>query len=345
MKYSQFEKTIAKKSIKPVYLLLGTEKFLKNQAIDLLKKKLGEDRLFYKEWLSDENFSAQNFFADLYSQSLFDEHNFILLKDANKVLSKLGDSLIKYIESPCSFSTLILEMEKIDQRTKLGKFLKEYDCTVDCEPLKENVPWSRENELVKWICMRMERYQKRIRYEAAESLAEYVGNNLHDISLQIEKLVVYAKDRKEILSDDIHSIVHATRKVNVFDFQDAISTKNLQQAIKFCDLLFRRYVSTQDGTTLSDHTGIALYLLKMIHKRFKDIWKIQISGDTKNIHPYVIKKLKEHCNHFNSKNLREIWRKILEAQLEVKISKSSPSLAIEKLIFFICGVTKKQGSQ
>ena len=340
MKYTQFEKTIAKVPLKAIYILLGTEKFLKNQAIDLLKKKLGEDRLFYKECVSDENFSAQNFFADLYSQSLFDEHNFILLKDANKVLSKLGDSLVKYLGAPCSFSTLVLEMEKIDQRTKLGKFLKEYDSIVDCDPLKENVPWSKENELVKWICMRTERYQKRIRYEAAEMLADYIGNNLNDLSLQIEKLVVYVKDRKEIAPDDIQTIVQATRKVNIFDFQDAISTKDIKKAIKLCDLLFKRYVSTQDGTTLADHTGIALYLIKMIHKRFKDIWRIQVSQDTKSINSYVVNKLRDHCRYFNPDNLREIWRKILEAQMEVKVSRTSPSLAIEKLVFFICGGKK-----
>ncbi|NUM36646.1 MAG: DNA polymerase III subunit delta [Candidatus Brocadiae bacterium] len=341
MKYTQFEKSIQKSPLKPVYIILGTEKFLKTQAMDLLKKKVGEG-CFYKEYASDENFSSQNLFADLYSESLFDERNFIVLKDAGKIFSKLGDPLMKYLQSPCSFSTLVLELDKIDQRTKLGKFLKEYDSIIECEPLKENVPWSRENELVKWICQYMERYQKRIKYEAAEMLSEYVGNNLSDLALQIEKLAVYVKEKKEIVPDDIKAIVQATRKVNVFDFQDAISSKDLKKAVKLCDLIFKRYVSTQDGTTLSDHTGIALYLIKMIHKRMKDIWKISISQDTKNIHSFVVSKLQDHCKNFTADSLREIWRKILEAQMDVKISRTDPALSIEKLVFFICAAKTQE---
>lgn len=342
MKYSQFEKSLTKSTIKPLYILLGTEKFLKDQAMDMLKKKLGEDRFFYKEYTTYENFSAQNLLSDLYSQSLFDERNFIVLKDAGKIFSKLADPLTEYLRSPCSFSTLVMELEKIDQRTKLGKFLKESDFLIECDPLKESTPWSRENELVKWVCHRVENYQKRIKYEAAEMLSDCIGNNLSDLSLQIEKLVVFVKDKKEIMPDDIKAVVQATKKVNIFDFQDAISTKDLKKATTLCDLIFKRYVSTQDGSTLSDHTGISLYLIKMVHKRIKDIWRILISQDTKSLHPYVVTKLKDHCTHFNQENLKEIWRKILESQLEVKFSRTSPSIIIEKLIFFICGSTKSQ---
>lgn len=339
MDYLQFEKKIYKGKIAPLYIITGEENFLKKQAVDLIKKRLGEDRIFFKQYAVEKQFNIQNMLNDLYSDALFDDYNLIILHDVDSIVSKLHDAVISYVKSPTSSSILVLVFKKLDMRTKFAKFVKENSIIVDCKALRDEIPsWSRhkegKSEVVCWIQTRVKNYKKTIDQQPAELLAKLVGNNLSDIDLQIQKLSLFVKERSKIDFEDIKSLVQGSKKVGIFDLMESIFCCKKAESLRLLHLLFQRGLTSQDGQSIYDHTHISLQCMRLIHYKLKQIWKLMINPNM-DMSAYIKRKIMENVKLFSKKRLYLCWKELLQAELSLKTSQLPPNIIMEKLILFI----------
>lgn len=329
MNYSQFVKAVSKTKIAPLYVVTGGENFLKKEVIQILKKQLGEDRIFFKEYLADSHFQVQDLMNDLYSKALFDEYNFIIVKDAQIIASKLGDPLLPYVQSPPGGSTLLLDFEKIDQRLKIAKdIIKNYATVIECQSLKEN-------EVLSWLEERAKHYRKKLHPEVAHMLLDLVGNSLGDLDLQMQKLALFRQDRSEIQPQDLKELVQGTKRVNIFDLVDAIASRNSKNSLQLCDLLFERGMLDKEGDSVSDPTQIALTLLRNIHNQLKRIWKVTIAKDRQGMPEFLLRKAADQGKAWDEESLLLAWRQLMETEQSIKSSQVDHSLAIENFILSV----------
>lgn len=339
MEYLAFHQSINQLEIKPLYLVLGSEKFLRMQTIEMILKKLGGDNIFYKEYHGDNDVNWNFIWNDLYSEALFEDFSLIVLRDADKSLSRLQEQITSYIQSPPKTASFIIELEKLDQRLKFGQFLKQHSFLIQCSPLKEIKSGSKGSELSQWIKLQAEKYNKKIRADANQMLCELLGNNLQDIDSHLIQLVTNIQNRTEITAEDIKKTIQGLNKVDVFEFLDTIFSENLAKSLQMSYQLFSKGLQGKDGKVISDSTGIALQFLRLVHYRIRQLWQIGVAHDS-SVQEFIRRKLYKQINQFPEKRLKKIWSKALETEINIKVKGMNPQFAIEELIQCIITLTK-----
>ena len=343
MKYITFSQKIAKEKLKPLYIITGKETFLQNETIRLIKEKIGEERIFFKEYIADEDFKMGDLLSDLYSNALFEDINLIILKNADKIIKDLYNPVAEYLKNSPESTNFLIIFKKLDQRTKFKKMVEKKATIITCDPLSDRVAYwkkgSQQSEIVQWICSRVPLYNKNISLQAAMMLSELIGNDLGQLDLQISKLALFNKENV-IQVNDINKLVEGTKKINIFDLLDSIFACQCKKSIELCYLLFDRGVIDKSGSEVFGCTQIALQLLRLIHYRVKQIWKFSIAKNTNGIPNFLHRKLAQDSKRFNANDLIQIWDKLLKTEIEIKKSQIHSTIIIEQLILFI--VSKKQ---
>lgn len=335
MKYAQYQKSIGNSKVKPLYVLTGGEIFLRQEAIRLLKKRLGEDKFFFKEYEGD-NLNLAELVSEIYSRPLFEEWNLVIVKKAGPVAAALHDPLTKYLNSPVPSSVVVIELEKLDQRTRFAKLVESKGVLVECDSLKEKTSGA-VSELAGWIMNRVSRYQKKISLEVADYLGKMVGPGLNDLDLQLQKLSMFAAGKDTIELQDIRNLVENRHRINIFDLMDAIFSRQTGPALQLLSQLFKTGNIGQDGQLVIHPSHIALQCLRLIHFRLRQLWKYSVSHD-EDLPQFLQWKLAKQAPLFSEQALASIWKKLMDTEWALKTSQLAPFLALEQLILFITGV-------
>jgi DNA polymerase III delta subunit len=85
--------------------------------------------------------------------------------------------------------------------------------------------------LPKWISQAAETHGKTMAPQAARMLAEWIGADLARLDGEIEKLVLYVGDRKEISSADVSAVAVATGGYEPFALTNAIGRRDTRKAL------------------------------------------------------------------------------------------------------------------
>ena len=144
-------------------------------------------------------------------------------------LEHLQEELAELLADVPEHCQVLLLGEKIDKRGKLYKSLLKTAAMVECKSLKsyQLKPWLDEQAALRGC---------RFDYEASQTIMEYlsVTDNAPLLLLEqeIEKLSVYAGERKIWTKDDIEQTFAALPEVSRFALLNAIAEKKLGQTLE-----------------------------------------------------------------------------------------------------------------
>ncbi len=205
--------------------------------------------------------------------------------------------------------------------------------------------------LKNWVKKEFEKYQCQVSDRALGKLIEFIGNDLWQISNEIRKLVCYRaprqrseggkenevlfdyKKKQEIGEEDVELLVRPKIETDIFKTIDAISSGNKKQAL----LLIHKHLEKGDSP---------LYLLSMINFQFRNLLLVKsceskaelyvndmrILSEKLKLHPYVIRKSIQQARRFTIDELKKIYQKIFQADLNIKTGKIDPQTALDLLI-------------
>lgn len=88
-----------------------------------------------------------------------------------------------------------------------------------------------ESSFPSWIKNRLKSKGKTISDSAVEVLISHSNPNLRDLSNELDKLLLYIMERKEITYDDAISVVGTSRVFNVFELQKAVGKRDLYNSL------------------------------------------------------------------------------------------------------------------
>ena len=168
-----------------------------------------------------------------------------------------------------------------------------------------------------WAKKEFERLGAKIESSAINRLADIVGNDLWQMSNEIQKLASY-KEGKSIGLKDVDSLVKPKIETDIFKTIDAIALRDKKKAL----YLIHKHLEKGDSH---------LYLLAMISFQFRNLLAIK-SGARTRMHPYVLRKTTEQARAFSFEELKKIYRKIFQADLDIKTGKKDPDTALDLLI-------------
>jgi DNA polymerase-3 subunit delta len=140
------------------------------------------------------------------------------------------------------------------------------------------------------------------------------------------------KNRQKIEVADVRLLVKSKIESDIFKTIDAISQKNKKQAI----FLIHKHLETGD----SPH-----YLLSMINFQFRNLLIIKDLIEKNRpyyailkiskLHPFVVKKSYQEANKFTFPELKKIYQKIFQVDLDIKTGRVSPEAALD---LFLAGI-------
>ena len=268
------------------------------------------------------NLNFQDFKNEVETISMFREKKLVVLKDifSNK---DFQEEFLKQGEKFVNSANIILIYEKkeIDKKNSFLKFLKKNSESQEFELLEGQ-------RLKNWVKKEFEKYQAQIDLKVIDELINFVGSNLWQMESEIKKLVNY-KNGQKIKREDVELLVRPKIETDIFKTIDAISEKKKSRALT----LLHQHLEKGDAP---------LYLLAMINFQFRNLLEIKdlieknlpyykIINKSK-LHPFLVKKSYQQAQRFTLQQLKKIYQKIFETDLNIKTGKMEPETAIDLLI-------------
>jgi DNA polymerase III subunit delta len=135
---------------------------------------------------------------------------------------------------------LIITTDMADKRRKLFKTIREQGMIIDCSVptgdrradrmAQEEILSERMNEILGQSGKKMDK-------NAYMALNEMTGFDLRTFSNNLQKLISYVGDKKNITADDVKSVLKRTKKDPIYDLTNAVSERDLGKSFFFLDTL------------------------------------------------------------------------------------------------------------
>ncbi len=308
-----------------IYFIYGEDSYRAKkkleEIVDGYKKvhKSGLNLIYVDAKSSD----FKDFYSNFKITSMFAEKKLVILKNVFADKGKFQEEFLEDIENLEGLKDIVViyENNAPDQRTKFFKALQKY---AKCQEFNCLTPAN----LRKWIACEFANKKANIDIMAADLLADFVKTDLWRLSNEIEKLSNY-KAGGTVEREDIELLVKPNIESDIFKTIDALASKNKKQALH----LLHKHLEGGDNT---------LYLLSMIAYQFRNLLIIKELQDARvpypmiakksGLHPFVVQKSSYLCNQFSMEQLKKIYQKIFQVDLDIKTGKVEAETALDILV-------------
>jgi DNA polymerase-3 subunit delta len=163
----------------------------------------------------------------------------------NNLSPPLGSSLAERLEKnlekgfPPS-NHLVITTDHADKRKALYTVIKEKGLCVDCTVPKGERKADKDSQnavLQDQLGDILSRSGKRMDSRAITALMELTGFDLHILSGNVEKLISFAGDRKQITEEDVNQLLSRTKIDPIFEITNAVADRNARKSIYYARLL------------------------------------------------------------------------------------------------------------
>lgn len=192
------------------------------------------------------------------------------------------------------------------------------------------------DELERWVRGHAESRGGRIAHPAASLLAANVGGDLLALTNEIEKLVLYKGPDNTIEEADVELLSPYAAEGNIFDLVDALGGR---QSARVAELFQQKVNEGVDP----------FYLFSMFTRQFRLLLQARALLDTGErpagiaellkVRPFVAEKLARQARNFTLPQLEQIYRRLLDMDVDSKTGKADLMTA---LYLLVAGLTVEQ---
>ena len=175
---------------------------------------------------------------------------------------------------------------------------------------------------------------------AVRLLADFVGNDLWALSGELEKLSVYAGGRP-VGEEEVRALVTAVRETSVFPLVDAIVEGRPAVAVR----LLRQVLRQESGVP---------YVLAMIQRQLRHLAIAREMmdagasgrriGEVLRLPDFALDRLLEQAPRYPPQRPRAAFRRLLEADLQIKRGIYHDELALELLVHDLAEAPRPVGA-
>ena len=269
------------------------------------------------------------------------------------------DSLGKLSQELKDFSwenvRLLISAGKVDKRKTFYKTLEKIGTI---EPLAawsiDDKNWADQAEIAAQRLFKTP--QKEISDEGLAELIASVGPNARQLHNEVEKLILYSGDRKQITIEDVNAIVTRNKQARAFALGDALGDRDLPRVLRRLDeelwgLKFDRQKS-EIGLLygLISRVRVLLFLKEMLREKWikpeKDYQRFkmqlervpldQLPEDKQfnplAMNPYVLFKALPHAERYTAEELVEAMDILLECNQRLILSNLDQTLVLQQAL-------------
>lgn len=308
--------------LKNVYLLYGTEDYLKRQYRDKLKHALVEpdDTMNFSAY-EGKDINPKELIDLSETLPFFKEKRMILVENSG-FFKNSCDDLAEYMSQVPESTCFVFVEEEVDKRSKLFKAASRAGSAVEFETPKEDM-------LVRWILGRIQREGKKITQSVMQLFLSKTGSDMENIDKELEKLICYTLDKTEISAADVEAICTGQTENKIFEMIDAISAKNQKKALDlYYDLLALKEAPMRILFLIARQFQNLLLIKSMSAKGYPAVSIAKTAG----MPSFAVQKNLRQAGAFKINQLKEAIEDCGQAEEDVKTGRMADQLAVELLI-------------
>ena len=217
----------------PVYFLQGEETYYIDLVADFVEQHaLSEDEKgFNQVVIYGKDATMASILTHARRFPMMAERQVVLVKEAQDIqdLNKeIGAKLLlDYLTKQVPSTVLVFchKNKSLDKRRELGKKIDQYAVTLNTKRMYEN-------QLPEFVREYTQDKKISIDDRAIQVLCEYVGNDLHRLTNEIDKLTISLPSGKGISVEQVMNQVGISKEYNIFELQKAILNRDMLTANK-----------------------------------------------------------------------------------------------------------------
>jgi DNA polymerase-3 subunit delta len=318
----ELERRLKEHQLQALYLLVGTEAFLRESAARSIT-----DLALSGTLLREFNESTFSLLTDSASQAvaaaeqlpMMSERRVVRLKHFSKLRETDEGMLIRYVSNPAPTTVVIFIAEDLDKRKKLTKVLLEQCQIVEFPALKEG-------EAKAWAKARLRSLKVTIEDQTLNQLIELTGTDVQTLHSELDKLSAAAVPGGVITKDLVDTLVGWSRELSNFDLGDQLIAGDRKRALQTLRRLLDDEVAPVLllGLIASNYHRLAV-AKELLQRGARDEVMRMVPSFKRNDFLSMVQRS-------SSEKLSAGLRKIAAADLAIKTSQATPRLQLEMLV-------------
>lgn len=310
-------------TFKSAYLLYGEEAFLKKSYKNRLKEAVtGGDTMNYN-YFEGKGINVNEVTGLADTMPFFADRRLVLMEDTGWFKGGAGaEEMSAYIERIPESTCLIFVESEVDKRSRLYKAVKKYGY---CAELARQ----DSSQLARWAAGILAKNGRKITNPTMELFLSKTGDDMENISSELEKLISYTLGREVVTDEDVELICTTQVTNKIFDMITAIANRQTRKAM---DLY-------EDLLTLKEPPMRILFLIARQFNQILQVKELMGKGLEKSgiasrlkLQPFVVGKIMLQAKTFTRDQILSYVTLCVDAEEQVKTGRLQDRLAVELLI-------------
>ena len=230
MSHPILERHLERLGLRPVYLFFGDEEFLMHRALRRLEEELtalsGEAPV--KTVQDAQEADLDEFLAEARVTTLWGAGQLRVLRRVDQYKAEQLKPLAKYLDHPPGRAWVVLMAEnlkarEVERHAIWGRLLKNEAALA--------FPRLREDNLLRWLTQEARALDKSLTLAAAQRLVEIAGDNLGDLTHELEKLALFAGAEKTLTPGMVGQLASHSRTYSIFALTDALGESGVHKRL------------------------------------------------------------------------------------------------------------------
>jgi len=217
-----------REGLRPLYLLLGTEIYLRRVAAQTIT-----DQALSRTLLREFNESSFSLMGDAVQSAIAAADQLPMMSDTRVVrvrdFARLREAdeeiLIRYLNNPSPSTVMIFTADELDKRKKSSKVLLDTCTVVEFAPLKDA-------EAKAWAKSRLKELKVTTDDQVLSEIISLVGTDVQTLYNELDKLASAAATTGRITSDFVDALIGRSRELSNFELGDHLLAGNRKKALE-----------------------------------------------------------------------------------------------------------------
>ncbi|MBN2882658.1 MAG: DNA polymerase III subunit delta [Clostridia bacterium] len=330
MNYDRLKTELGEKHVKNLYLLYGNEQYLIEKLIERITALADQAAGMH---LEHAGFGADLIASELdmaiNTNSFFGSGKILLCKDTGIFKDKSrAQSFMLLLGKIPDDSYVIFAEKEIDPKNDLFQEMKKAGFAY-------NIEMRKSSEVMSYISSRFVKKEKKISAANISLFIEMSGTSLQDIESDIEKILLYMGDLKEVRREYILKLCSGSSSHKIYELMDAIFEKNGDRA----HLLMKEL--------LADKMPVQVMIFS-IHSRLMELLEVKVAearGDApaiirnnRLVQDFIIGILKKQAGKFSERTIKKFITEAAELDYRIKSGEINGETGLLVLVNEISGV-------
>ncbi len=310
--------------LKPAYLLTGSDRPKIGRALQRLKGRVGEQAI---EHLDSPPASGDDAVAACNALGFFSgDARLVIVTGVDKWKAADVKAVAGYLESPAPGTVLGLVAMDLKADSPLGKAVAKAG-----QVLAFTVP---KRNLSGWVAEQFKAAGARAEPDACAALVQIVGDDLHQLAAEIDKLATWAGD-EPIGEREVEALAAAVAETPTFALTDAWALRDVARTLGASETIFeregkaRRDTAPRLAAALGNHVGRVRQCQKLAAEGVRPR---DAAGKLK-MHPFYAEKVFGQAKNFSEDELRDALVRLSQLDLALKgKSRLTPDLELQRAL-------------